>query len=59
MMDRLFRDVQDCLSSVDKLAGIGVNIHILDQNVGRHDTSNAIGRFFLTTIPSLAELERG
>jgi len=58
-MDRLFRDVQDCLSSVDELAGIGVDIHILDQNGGTLDTSNAMGRFFLTTIASLAELERG
>ncbi|MBT7637694.1 MAG: recombinase family protein, partial [Euryarchaeota archaeon] len=33
-MDRLFRDVQDCLSTVDELAGVGVNIHILDQNGG-------------------------
>jgi DNA invertase Pin-like site-specific DNA recombinase len=58
-MDRLFRDVQDCLSSVDELSGIGVDIHILDQSGGTLDTSNAMGRFFLTTIASLAELERG
>ena len=58
-MDRLFRDVQDCLSSVDELAGIGVDIHILDQNGGTLDTSNAMGRFFLTNIASLAELESG
>jgi|GEM_PF-187337 len=58
-MDRLFRDVQDCLGSVDELRGIGVDIHILDQNGGTLDTSTPIGRFFLTTIASLAELERG
>ena len=58
-MDRLFRDVQDCLDSVDELRGIGVDIHILDQNGGTLDTSTPIGRFFLTTIASLAELERG
>ena len=58
-MDRLFRDVQDCLGSVDELRGIGVDIHILDQDGGTLDTSTSIGRFFLTTIASLAELERG
>ena len=58
-MDRLFRDVQDCLSTVDELAGIGVDIHILDQNGGTLDTSTSMGRFFLTIIASLAELERG
>ena len=54
-MDRLFRDVQDCLGSVDELRGIGVDIHLLDQNGGTLDTSTPIGRFFLTTIASLAE----
>jgi len=47
------------IRAVDELAGIGVDIHILDQNGGTLDTSNAMGRFFLTTIASLAELERG
>lgn len=58
-MDRLFRDVQDCLGSVDELRGIDVDIHILDQDGGTLDTSTSMGRFFLTTIASLAELERG
>ena len=49
-MDRLFRDVQDCLGSVDELRGIGVDIHILDQDGGILDTSTSMGRFFLTTI---------
>ena len=58
-MDRLFRDVQDCLGSVDEQRGIGVDIHIHDQDGGTLDTSTSMGRFFLTTIASLAELERG
>ena len=36
-MDRLFRDV-NCLGSVDELRGIGVDIHILDQDGGTLDT---------------------
>ena len=42
-MDRLFRDVQDCLGSVDELSGIGVDINILDQDGGTLDTSISMG----------------
>ena len=45
-MDRLFRDVQDCLGSVDELRGIGVDIHILDQDGGTLDTSTSMGASF-------------
>ena len=44
---------------MDELRGIGVDIHILDRDGGTLDTSTSMGRFFLTTIASLAELELG
>jgi DNA invertase Pin-like site-specific DNA recombinase len=58
-MDRLFRDVQDCLSTVDELGRIEVNLHLLEFSGQALDTSSAIGRFFLTMVAALAEMERG
>ena len=58
-MDRLFRDVQDCLGSVDELRGIGVDIHILDQDGGTLDTSTLDGQILSDYNRKLAELERG
>ncbi len=58
-MDRLFRDVQDLLSTIDELRQIKANLHLLEYNGATLDTSSAMGRFFLTVIGGIAELELG
>ena len=57
-MDRLFRDVQDLLSTIDELRVMEVDLHLLEYNGTTLDTSSAMGRFFLTVIGGIAELER-
>ena len=58
-MDRLFRDVQDLLSTIDELRQMKATLHLLEYNGATLDTSSAMGRFFLTVIGGIAELERG
>jgi len=58
-MDRLFRDVRDLLTTIDELRGLDVHLHLLDYNGAALDTKSAMGRFFLTVVGGIAELERG
>lgn len=58
-MDRLFRNVQDLLSTIDELTEKGVGLHILEFRGQTIDTTNSMGRFFLTVIGGMAELESG
>ncbi len=58
-MDRLFRNVQDLLSTIDELEEMNVGLHLLEFNGQTLDTTSAMGRFFLTVIGGIAELESG
>jgi DNA invertase Pin-like site-specific DNA recombinase len=58
-LDRLFRNLRDCLRTVDRLDRDGVALHLLDLGGQAIDTSTAIGRFFVSTMGAVAELERG
>ena len=58
-MDRLFRDVQDMLSTIDEMDRIGVSMHVIEYNGTMIDTSSPTGRFFITVIGGMSELERG
>ena len=58
-MDRLFREVQDMLSTIDEMDRIGVSMHVIEYNGTMIDTSSATGRFFITVIGCMSELERG
>ena len=53
-LDRMFRDALDCLKVNSLLTTNGVALHLLDLNV---DTSNAMGKAFLTIAAAFAELE--
>lgn len=58
-IDRMFRVTTDMLNTMDELADAGISIHIVDMNGEAVDTSTSMGRFFLTMIGAMAEMERG
>jgi len=49
----------DMLSTVDELAAADISLHIVDMNGEAVDTSSSMGRFFLTIMAAMAEMERG
>lgn len=57
-IDRGFRNVIDCLSSIDSWAKSGVSVHFIDMGGMTVDSSSANGRFMLTILSGVAELER-
>lgn len=58
-LDRLFRSAQDCLSVVDSFDRKGVALHLLDVGGQGLDNSSALGRFFLTVMAAVGEMEKG
>jgi DNA invertase Pin-like site-specific DNA recombinase len=58
-LDRLFRDVLDCLENVKVWDRKGVSLHLIDLGGQALNTGSAMGRFFLTMTAGFAELERG
>ena len=59
-IDRLFRITSDAIQTIDLLSKEhGIKVHIVDLGGQAIDTSNALGRFFLTVMSALAEMERG
>lgn len=57
-LDRLFRDVVDCLVNVRTWDRRGVNLHLIDLGGTALDTASAMGRMFLTMMAAIAEWER-
>jgi DNA invertase Pin-like site-specific DNA recombinase len=57
-LDRLFRSTVDALQRVEDWSKTGVALHLVDLGGQAVDTSNGMGRFFLTMLAGLAELER-
>lgn len=57
-LDRLFRDAADCLEVTREWDELEVNLHLVDLGGQPVDTSTAMGRFFLTIMAGVAEMER-
>jgi len=54
-LSRFARNTVDTLDAVATMQRYGVTLHSITESL---DTSSAIGRFFLTTMSALAQLER-
>jgi site-specific DNA recombinase len=54
-MDRITRSTRDAIDLIELFAKQGVTLVSLNESL---DTSSAIGRFFVRTLASIAELER-
>ena len=57
-LDRLFRDAVDALTRTKDWDHKGIALHLVDMGGQAINTSTAMGRFFLSTMASFAELER-
>ncbi len=57
-LDRLFRDAADALNVTKAWDNSGVALHLVDMGGQSMNTASAMGRFFLSTMASFAELER-
>lgn len=55
-LDRAFRNVRDCVCTVDALAQQGLRFHITQMKI---DTGTAMGKAFLHFMALMAELENG
>ncbi len=57
-LDRLFRDAADALNVTKAWDNAGIALHLVDMGGQSMNTASAMGRFFLSTMASFAELER-
>ncbi|MBL4572945.1 MAG: recombinase family protein [Gammaproteobacteria bacterium] len=57
-LDRVFRDTADCLITTKQWDLADVDLHLVDIGGQPVDTSTAMGRFFLTIMAGVAEMER-
>jgi DNA invertase Pin-like site-specific DNA recombinase len=58
-LDRLFRNVVDCVGTAQEWDRRGVSLHLVDLGGQTVDTSSAMGRFMLAVLGAAGELERG
>lgn len=54
-LDRMFRNTVESITTIEALEKSGVPFHSINEKL---DTSSAMGKFFLTMISAMAELER-
>ncbi|MFH0826064.1 MAG: recombinase family protein [Pseudomonadota bacterium] len=58
-LDRGFRNVVDCLQTIDMWDAANVGLHIVDLGGNSVDTKTTMGRYMITMFAAAAELERG
>lgn len=57
-LDRMFRNTVECLSQIEQWERFDIAVHFIDLGGQAVDTRSAMGRFFLTVMAAVAELER-
>lgn len=57
-LDRAFRRASDCLATVEQWQQRGITLHIVDLGGASIDAGSASGRFMLTILAAVAEMER-
>jgi len=57
-LDRLFRDVPDCLKTLDLWDKEKITLHLVDLGGNCVDCSTAVGRMIVTMMATVAEFER-
>lgn len=57
-LDRVFRNTADCLVTTEQWTKKGVSLHLTDMGGNAVDTSSSTGRFMLTVLAGVAEMER-
>jgi len=57
-LDRAFRNTIECLSTVEDWEKRGIALHIVDMGGNAIDTTTATGKFTLTILAGVAEMER-
>jgi DNA invertase Pin-like site-specific DNA recombinase len=58
-LDRLFRSTADAIKVTRRWSDSGVSMHLVDMGGQTLDTSSAMGRFLLTLLAAVGEMERG
>lgn len=58
-LDRMFRITSDAILTIDELEDMGIGYHIIDLGGQSLDTTSAMGKFILTFVASVSQLERG
>jgi DNA invertase Pin-like site-specific DNA recombinase len=57
-LDRLFRNASDCLQTVENWTKRGYVLHLLDVAGNSIDTNSPAGKFMVTILAAVAEMER-
>lgn len=57
-LDRLFRNASDCLNIVERWDRDAISLHLIEMGQQAVNTAGPMGKFFITIMAGVAELER-